>query len=144
MAHEDPRHKHVQEDEKVERELVIPAPVTEVWEIVTGDGWLADEVSFELVPGGEARFTDGDELRTGWVEHSDLPTIPHESARLVFWWENGGDSASRVELVLEPEDERVTRLWVTESRPLEALDLRGIPLSGPGNVNYGPSALAVA
>ncbi len=144
MAHDDLRQEAVPEDESVVRELVIPAAVTEVWEIVTSDGWLADEVTFELAPGGEARFTSGNSSRTGWVEEANPPQTPDGAAQLVFWWENEGESASRVELVLEPEEYGVTHLWVSETRPLEVLDLRGIPLPGSGGASYGPSLLAVA
>ena len=36
--------------DRIERELVLPAPPEEVWEAVTGPGWLADEVNFDLRP----------------------------------------------------------------------------------------------
>jgi len=144
MAQDDVRQDVVSEDESVERELVIPATVAEVWDIVTGDGWLAEEVSFELVPGGEARFSTGTSTRTGWIEEAEAPENPDRAARLVFWWENERESASRVELVLEPEEDGATHLWVSETRPLEVLDLRGIPLPGSGSASYGPALLAVA
>lgn len=143
MAHDDLRQETISDGESVERELVIPAPVDEVWEIVTGDGWLAEKVDLELVPGGDARFTGEGGVRDGWVEGALPPDAPGRAARLVFWWENEGETASRVELVLEPVDEGVTRLRVAETRPLEMLDLRGIPLPGSGS-SYGPALLAVA
>lgn len=130
--------------ERIDRELVIPAAVDEVWDVVTGDGWLAQEVTFELFPGGEARFFDHNGTRTGWVEEAVAPSGPDRLARLVFWWGHLGDPASRVELTLEPEAEDVTRLRVAETRPLEVLDLTGIPLPGPGGASFGPSMLALA
>lgn len=125
----------------VERELVIPAGTDEVWEIVTGDGWLADEVSLELTPGGDACFRTAGSTRTGWVEEAQPPRHADDPARLVFWWDNDGEPASRVELVLEPLDDRATRLRVAETRPLEMLDVRGIPLPDSGSRHYGPSLL---
>ena len=53
---------------RVERELLLDVPAEEVWEAVTGDGWLADEVSFELRPGGDAYFRSGEEVKNGWIE----------------------------------------------------------------------------
>jgi hypothetical protein len=144
---DDMAHDHletVQDDDRVERELVIPAGAEEVWQIVTGEGWLADEVAWELVPGGDARFTTPESTRTGWVEEVLAPHAADDAARLVFWWENDGESASRVELVLEPLEDGATRLRVSETRPLEVLDVTGIPLPGSGSHHHGPSLLAVA
>src|SRR5438270_5562760 len=81
-------------NDQVERELLLPAPPQVVWEVITTPGFLADEVDFDLQPGGEARFDNG---RTGWVEEAIAPE------RLVFWWSFDGEPASRVELTLEPE-----------------------------------------
>src|SRR5436305_6640960 len=80
--------------DQIERELLLPAPPQQVWEVITGPGWLASQVELELEPGGEARFADGDGTRTGWVEDAV------EAERLVFWWSSDGDPASRVELTL--------------------------------------------
>ena len=44
----------------IEREIVLPAPPEQVWDVITGPGWLAGQVELELTPGGDARFTDGD------------------------------------------------------------------------------------
>jgi uncharacterized protein YndB with AHSA1/START domain len=123
--------------DQIERELLLPAPPQQVWEVVTGPGWLASQVELELQPGGEARFVDGDRKRSGWVEEA----IPE--ARLIFWWSADGEPASRVELALEPEPDGYTRLRVVESRPLEVLDVTGIPLPGTGGAQRGPSMLAL-
>lgn len=119
--------------DQIERELVLPAPPQQVWEVATAPGFLAEEVELELEPGGEARFDD----RSGWVEEA----IPGE--RLVFWWSADGEPASRVELTLEPEAVGYTRLRVIEARPLEVLDVTGIPLPGSGGAQRGPTMLAV-
>jgi uncharacterized protein YndB with AHSA1/START domain len=144
MAAENSQPDTISEASRVQRELVIPAAVEEVWEIVTGDGWLADHVVLDLAPGGDARFTSRDSARTGWVEEVDPPGGSDRAARLIFWWEDGRQEASRVELILEPEREDSTRLRVTETRPLEVLDLTGIPLPGSGSASHGPAMLAVA
>jgi uncharacterized protein YndB with AHSA1/START domain len=129
--------------EKIERELLLPAPPEDVWELVTGPGWLADDVQLELVPGGDAWFCSDSEVRTGWVEEALVPgSDPAGACRLAFWWSANGDSATRVELVLDPVGEDATRLRVVEARPLDVLDLVGIPLPGSGGAAHGPALLA--
>jgi uncharacterized protein YndB with AHSA1/START domain len=120
--------------DQIERELVLPAPPEQVWEVIVGPGFLANDVDLDLSPGGEARF-DG---RTGWVEEA------LGAERLVFWWSADGEPASRVELTLEPEADGYTRLRVLEARPLEVLDVTGIPLPGSGGAQRGPAMLALA
>ncbi len=122
--------------ERVERELrVDSASAEEVWEAVVGPGWLADEVYLDLQPGGEAHFRSGEEIKSGWVEEVDAPH------RLAFWWAVDGEPASRVELTIRPEAD-CTRVRVVETRPLDVLDLVGIPLPGTGGASYGPALVA--
>jgi uncharacterized protein YndB with AHSA1/START domain len=121
--------------DKIERELAVEAPAEAVWEAVTGDGWLADEVAFDLQVGGDAWFRDGEDVKTGWVED----VLVYE--RLAFWWASDGDPATRVELTLT-EDGELTRLRVVETRPLERLDLVGTPLPGIGGKTFGPALVA--
>jgi uncharacterized protein YndB with AHSA1/START domain len=121
--------------EKIEREVVIGAPVDEVWRAVTGDGWLAEEVQLDLRPGGDAWFRSGDESKAGWIEDVLAPE------RLVFWWGTDDGPATRVELTLSGDDER-TVLRVVETRPLELLDLVGIPVRHPGGRTFGPELVA--
>jgi uncharacterized protein YndB with AHSA1/START domain len=134
--------------DSVQRELDLPAPAGDVWRAVTDPDrladWLADQVRLELWPGGEAEFRIGVEVRSGWVEEVSPPRgdRPGEPSRLTFWWAPAGEPASRVELQLIPLSRHTTRLRVVESRPLEILDLVGIPLRGQGNSSYGP-ALAI-
>jgi uncharacterized protein YndB with AHSA1/START domain len=120
--------------DQIERELLLPAPPQQVWDVVTAPGFLADELELDLEPGGDARFDD----RTGWVEE----VVSEE--RLVFWWSADDEPASRVELTLEPEADGYTRLRVVEARPLEVLDVTGIPLPGAGGAQRGPAMLAGA
>jgi hypothetical protein len=128
--------------DRIEREQVLPTTLKQVWEVVTGPGWLAQEVRFELFPAGEASFRSHDWSKTGWVEDVQAPgSGDHSGARLVFWWSTAGDPATRVELTLEPEGDCATRLRVVEARPLEVLDLVGIPSPESGAPGQGPTML---
>lgn len=135
----------------ITRELELPAAPGEVWRALTDpawlESWLADTVSLELWPGGEARFTSGDRTRAGWVEEVSAPCTPSADGdepgegRLAFWWAEDDEPASRVELVISPS-EVGTLLRVVETRPLQVLDLVGIPLPGAGGATYGPALVA--
>lgn len=118
--------------DRIERELELDAPVEEVWDAVTSDGFMADEVVLDLRPGGEARFGE----RSGWVEEALAP------ARLTFWWSDGDEPASRVELTLDELEHERTRLRVIETRPLDRLDLIGLPLTRIGGATFGPALVA--
>jgi len=122
--------------ERIERELLLPAPRQQVWEVVTGAGWLADEVELDLAPGGDALFRSRESVKTGWVEDASAP------ARLAFWWATPDGPPTRVELTLEPAGDAVTRLRVVETRPLDVLDLVGTPLPGIGGRSFGPALVA--
>lgn len=138
----------------IERELELPAPPEAVWQALTDPEWLrewlADEAELELRPGGDARFQIGDEARAGWVEEV-TPPLDGAAGRLAFWWQRGGEAdagASQVALEVS-RTTHGTRLRVVESRPLDVLDLVGIPLGGLGGIaqpdgqRFGP-ALVVA
>ncbi len=133
--------------EKIERRLKLPAGVEQAWRAVTEPEWLArwlaDEVELEPWPGGEARFRVGDSERTGWVEEI-CPPDPAAATpgRLAFWWNEHGEPASRVELTVSPLGESATTIRVVETRPLEILDLVGIPAPGIGGSSYGPTLVA--
>jgi uncharacterized protein YndB with AHSA1/START domain len=121
--------------EQIERELVLEATPEQVWAVVTADGWLADEVSLDLQPGGDASFRSASGEKSGWVEEA---RAPH---RLAFWWTADGEPATRVELTLRRAQEQ-TLLRVVETRPLELLDLVGIPRTGESGPAYGPALVA--
>jgi uncharacterized protein YndB with AHSA1/START domain len=128
--------------ERVERELLLPASAQDVWDAVTGDGWLAEVVNLDLVPGGDAEFTLAEGVKTGWIEEVSVPCeAAPDRARLAFWWAADGEPASRVELTIE-ERHDVTRLRIVETRPLELLDLVGVPLPGVGGPTFGPALVA--
>ena len=122
--------------ERIERTLSLPAPPETIWEVVTDDGWLADEVCFDLRPGGDAHFQSQASSKAGWVEEAIAPS------RLAFWWAVDDEPATRVELTLESQDDGGTRLRVVESRPLDVLDLIGTPLRRTGGVPFGPALVA--
>jgi hypothetical protein len=130
--------------ERIDRETLVPASADELWRVITGPGWLAEEVAFELVPGGEAHFRSRDSVRTGWVEEVRPPAGEDDGGLLVFWWTEDGEPASRVELTLDPQEGLMTRLRITETRPLEVLDLVGIPLPGTNGSAHGPALLLAA
>jgi uncharacterized protein YndB with AHSA1/START domain len=122
-------------NDRIEREILVEASPHEVWEAITSAGWLADEVSLDLRPGGEATFRSATETKLGWVE--DV-MAPHH---LAFWWAGDEEPATRVELTMLREGE-FTRVRVVETRPLDVLDLVGIPLPGSGGSAFGPALLA--
>jgi uncharacterized protein YndB with AHSA1/START domain len=134
----------------IERELTLPAPPEAVWEALTDPEWLrewlADEAELQLRPGGDARFRIGETTRTGWVEEA-TPPADGAAGRLAFWWEHEGEPASRVAFELT-QTNHGTCLRVVESRPLDVLDLVGVPLGGMGGLSrhdgsrYGPALVA--
>jgi uncharacterized protein YndB with AHSA1/START domain len=89
------------QERRVERETVLEAPSSEVWEALTDERllgeWLADEAELEPVPGGSAsfRFADGSERRGTVLEVED-------ERRLAFTWARPGEPETQVELTLEP------------------------------------------
>jgi uncharacterized protein YndB with AHSA1/START domain len=127
--------------ERVRREVLLPASAQDVWEAVTSDGWLGDEVRLDLRPGGEAYFRLDRDVRSGWIEEVSAPTAARPRARLAFWWACDGEPASRVELTLVQRAE-MTRLRIVETRPLELLDLVGVPLPGVSGPSFGPALVA--
>jgi uncharacterized protein YndB with AHSA1/START domain len=102
----------------VERELVVPEPREEVWRSLSEPEWLGENAAIDLRPAGEVRAGE----RTGFVEEADEPR------RLVFWWSEPDEEASRVELELHEVDDG-TLIRVTESRPLAVLDAYGRDLA---------------
>jgi uncharacterized protein YndB with AHSA1/START domain len=120
---------------RIEREILVEASPGEVWEAMTSAGWLADEVCLDLRPGGEAIFRSATETKFGWIEDVAL----HH--RLAFWWAADDEPATRVELTLSLEGES-TRVCVVETRPLDVLDLVGVPLPGSGGSSFGPALVA--
>jgi uncharacterized protein YndB with AHSA1/START domain len=133
--------------DRVERICELDVTPAAAWRAFTEPdwlcSWLAEEAEVDLTPGGEARFVVDGRERTGWVEEVIAPA-DGRAGRLSFWWQEDDEPASRVSFELEPADGR-TRLRVTETRPLEVLDLVGIPLrsgGGAGGSSFGPALVA--
>ena len=122
--------------DRIERILSLPASPETVWDVVTADGWLADEVDLDLRPGGDADFRSRQSSKTGWIEEAMTPS------KLAFWWALDDEPATRVELTLQPDENGGTQLRVVESRPLDVLDLVGTPLGRTGGASFGPALVA--
>jgi uncharacterized protein YndB with AHSA1/START domain len=122
-------------DHAVERELTVPERPEEVWRSLAEPAWLGEDASIELHEAGDVRAGE----RTGFVEEADAPR------RLVFWWSDPEEDATRVEIELD-ETDAGTHIRVTESRPLAILDGRdlAIELGGARGGGTGPMALAGA
>ncbi len=128
----------------ITRELDLPVTPDAVWQAITQpqwlESWLAETVSMQLHPGGDARFVVDGEPREGWVEDV-RPPADERPGVLTFWWQAVGEPASRVSLRITPTPEG-TRLRVVEARPLEVLDLVGIPMGDSARGSRGPSLVA--
>lgn len=118
-------------DHAVERELTVPDGAEEVWRSLAEPDWLGDGAAIELHEAGEVRAG----RRSGFVEEVDAPR------RLVFWWSDPGEDATRVEIELEELDSG-TQIRVTESRPLAVLDGRDLAVELGGAGGAGPVAVA--
>jgi uncharacterized protein YndB with AHSA1/START domain len=105
--------------ERIEREIVIEAPIDVVWAVLTEPehvaGWFSHSAEIDLRSGGDATFTwreHGSAL--AWVERVEPPLF------FAFRWvrpvgqEQRKDSSTLVEFTLVDEGER-TRLRVVES-----------------------------
>ncbi len=133
--------------DRIERICELDAAPAAVWRALTDPewlcDWLADEAELELVPGGEARFVVEGRERAGWVEEV-IPPADGRAGRLSFWWQQEDEPASRVTFEVAATQDG-TRLRIDETRPLEVLDLVGIPLrsaGGAGGTSFGPALVA--
>ncbi len=104
------------QERRVQRETVLEAPSSQVWEALTDERllgeWLAQDAELDPVPGGRAsfRFADG-EKREGTVLEVE------EERLLAFSWARPGEPRSVVEFSLEPAVGG-TRLVVVERGPI--------------------------
>ena len=105
--------------DRIEREIVIDAPLEVVWAVVTAPehvgSWFSDSAEIDLRPGGKATLT--------WNEHGSFPLRiekvdpPHSVA---YRWarpagaEPRAGNSTLVEFILSEEGEG-TRLRVVES-----------------------------
>jgi uncharacterized protein YndB with AHSA1/START domain len=100
---------------EVHREIVVDAPLDDVWQALTDADelaeWFANDVELELRPGGRGRFEWNDgEVREARVQEID------PGRRLAFLWRKPDRTESQVCWTL---DETVdgTRVTVIESLP---------------------------
>ena len=111
------------QERRVQRETVLEAPLSQVWEALTDERllgeWLAQDAELDPVPGGRAsfRFADG-EKREGTVLEVE------EERSLAFWWARSGEPRSVVEFSLEPAVGG-TRLVVVERGPILTAAIAG-------------------
>ncbi len=130
-------------DADVTRQITLETTADDAWQALTErDGlaaWLGEALELELWAGGDLRIrlADGEE-RSGWVEEVE------PERRLSFWWSRDDEDATRVELEIEAgDDPGETVVTVTESRPLELLELQAAELEGRGGgAPSGPLMLA--
>ena len=148
----DERHeKESHVTELIERELELPYHPQELWQALTQqewlESWLADVVDLQLWAGGDARFVVRGETREGWVEEVRPPEPGDGNAGtgcLTFWWHAEDASPSRVCIELTATGGG-TLIRVVEARPLDVLDLVGLPLPGyghSGEQRFGPALVA--
>ncbi len=119
-------------EDLVERELIVPDGVDDVWRSLAEPEWLGEDATIDLREAGEVRAGE----RTGFVEEVDAPR------RLAFWWSAPGEEATRVELELD-ETDAGTHIRVTESRPLAILDGRDLAIEF-GGMSGGTGPVAAA
>jgi uncharacterized protein YndB with AHSA1/START domain len=106
--------------ERIEREILIEAPIDVVWAVLTEPehiaGWFSDSAEIDLRPGGEATFDwpeHGGPARA-WIERVEPPGF------LAYRWvrsvgeEQRKDNSTLVEFILVAEGDH-TRLRVVES-----------------------------
>jgi uncharacterized protein YndB with AHSA1/START domain len=119
--------------QRIEREVLIDAPVEVVWAVVTEpehiSGWFSDTVELDLRPGGKAALHwDGHGTVQGRVERVEPPHF------FSFRWvvppgeDLTEDNSTLVEFSLSPEGDS-TRLRVVESGFSD--------LAGPEDENQG-------
>ena len=105
--------------ERIEREILIHAPVDVVWAVVTEpehiSGWFSDAVELELHPGGRAELHwDGHGTVHGRIERVEPPHFFSFRWMLDAGRELSEDASTLVEFSLSAEGES-TRLRVVET-----------------------------
>ena len=81
-------------EELVERELIVPDDIEDVWSSLAEPEWLGEDAKIDLREAGDVRAGE----RTGFVEEVEAPR------RLAFWWSAPGEESTRVELELDETD----------------------------------------
>jgi uncharacterized protein YndB with AHSA1/START domain len=107
------------------RDVVLPLPTTEAWELLTDPDelacWLGAAPRLDLAPGGAATLVEPDgTVRTLVVDDVEV------GRRIGFtWWAGDDGPASRVEITVD-EAEGGARITVTETLPARASVAGGI------------------
>lgn len=96
------------------RQIAFPVDVDRLWELLTDPAsvatWFGSAVEWELAPGGEIRFAEGDDgARTGRVES----VTPPRQLRFRWWPESRDTEISEVTYHLESIEDG-TQLTITE------------------------------
>jgi uncharacterized protein YndB with AHSA1/START domain len=108
------------------RQIAFPVDVDRLWELLTNPSsvatWFGSTLEWELAPGGEIRFPDGEDgARTGRIES----VTPPRQLRFQWWPDDRDTEISEVTYHLESIDDG-TQLTITEeplqSRRLPAMD----------------------
>ena len=105
--------------QRIEREILIDAPVQVVWAVVTEpehiSGWFSDSVELDLRPGGKALLHwEGRPTVHGRVERVEPPHFFSFRWVLEHSQDFAEDNSTLVEFSLAAEDDS-TRLTVVES-----------------------------
>ena len=123
-------------DGEIIRTAELAATREDVWRHLTEAGllaqWLGEDARLETLPrrrAGAGRRLGG--RRTGWIEEVE------PARRLCFWW-RGADEDDATRVALELRDvPGGTRITVTESRPMAAIELRAAELHGDSRYGAG-------
>ncbi|MGH9096030.1 MAG: SRPBCC family protein [Acidimicrobiales bacterium] len=131
------------------RQIAFPVGVDRLWELLTDPSsvatWFGSTVEWELAPGAEIRFADGEDGdRTGRVES----VTPPRQLRFQWWPDERGAEISEVTYHLESIEDG-TQLTITEeplrSQPIPAVDSvvrSGSATNGTEGAYAAPSQLA--
>jgi uncharacterized protein YndB with AHSA1/START domain len=105
--------------DQVARSVELDARPEQVWEALVDPSlapqWFGEEFRVEPRPGGRVTVADEGDRRRGTVEVADRP----RRLTLRVWGRpvpGTGLDGSRIDFVIEPVTEGVTRLTVTETR----------------------------
>jgi uncharacterized protein YndB with AHSA1/START domain len=94
----------------VTRDIVLPLDREAAWDVVCDpEAWLAERADLELVPGAEGTL-----VLTEGVERYAVVEEVAPGERLAFWWNDGEELSTRVELTLA-DAAGGTRVTVVES-----------------------------
>ena len=116
--------------DEVRREIVLSAPLSEVWEALTDArhlaGWFANEVDLDARPGGEGVFRWAD----GSVRRATVDVVEREACFAFRWREDGADEPPTSVVITVAEEREGTRVTVVESASAGPTARAGATLAG--------------